>query len=945
MGLLDNTGFSPGRTTRVTFDVHDYALVQDPWWLTRHGEGIAGGAKRPLTDKVHYVRGIGWQLETLHDNAYLLHDENAGYSEHMDLATGGLLAVASSPTKSLPTLPGVPTGSQVAGDDFNQMQVGAGDTWGGASYRLGSDQSSYPDPTSSDDVIPMDRVYVGDEPMTPDQVLSMRFYMPGTGGGDSIGSIATVYFSGLDSSAQGGAAGTGEYALKLRADGKAFLFEKKRSDGSWTIRLVFRWSPAHFNTKAWHYLVIRSDAWYSNDVGAWLGHIINFECQVEQAYAPGALGVGPGVTASAGFHTTQYLVPTTQDFNPTPVPVRLDIRRDVRMKVSLSFTEFEETGTLQTQTFHCPFQMGAMDGVDPTIEIRITGQLPQTTSVGIALYGKDGTACGVSGDSGTSDSQVWKSFTRLAGQQEYYAVLTFHRSTDKKHSPAIDAFYLVRDGTVSETGPTPFVAPPMSVTDWSVVGPSMDPRTESASIGLLSLQDGFTVGAEGVADPLAPLNTRSGLGCRIDLLNLPDTVVNGNTVNESVLFLGKLQTMRRKRLGVRRWSPLMKEGASAISAYPSMTWWQGKAVIVGLWKRLMQAKTNKTFNFADKDPSTNELYTITKICQILLSNAGLPSKMMEIEDLPIKLMCDVADKSIAGQVEIFSEAMAWVMQLMRDYLGAALIIDPNATNGGGAGDVMGCVRMKLPPRPDGSGNYKPLAAFVDDANWTSGLYAKMSLPSYPATVRADGASIPTCPVLGRTVEYRDEPPEGNAVYVSGAAATVHQDGVLASASAPGQLWAVIYNWPAAKFLDGQPIAVDPTHPDYTDGTPNMIVNVDPGLNTQQAVNFAARRIFDLACHRREYVTFSAPIVLVVDADDAHQIRPRKLRWGDPVLYQGKTWWVGGEVTEANGERGGTRNSLAVYELFRIPLLQEVQDGVTTVYQAYQVYAPIAAGVA
>jgi hypothetical protein len=934
------SGYTPGRTSTVTFDVPDYTMVQEQFWKSLTDLEITGEANTPGSANVIYLSGIGYRLSTKHDAAQFVHEEAATDS----LVVGGSpTGFIKQPIKRVIDATsgflGVPTGSQVQGDNFYRKQVVAGTSWDANAYQNITDYEGYPPPTETE-IIPLDRVRLGTTPLDPSDTIITRFYVPSMGGQASIGLIARIYFVGLASYPNGGQQGTGQYALSLNADGQAFLWELAQGN-VWALRRQFQWCPRHLVAKNSHFLMITSDAYLGSDA-KWHGTVINFTNQSGGTFSMGVVAVVAGLAVNGD--TTQYVVPQNgQTQNITFVPARADVRRDLRALFSVSLTKYAAQGTLVSQTFTVPRTLGAVGGNDPPFNVTFNGSIPAETSVSIAMYGADtGTACAPgTGPSGNNPTQVYASFQRQANEQSYYIVATLNASGDGSQSPYLNNLAIVRQGVVATYASVPFVVPPQSLQDYSIVGPGMDPTIETASIGLVSQQDGFTVAGQGVADPLAALNTRSGHSVMIEVNGLPANA-KGNTT--STIFLGKNSRINRYRKGVRRWLNPAQDGSSP-EVYPSPTWWFGKVLCNGLWKRLWQAKTIQTWNFGVNDPATGSLYTITKIINTLFSNAGLPGQMLDIASNPITLQADPKDKARAYQFEVFSEALAEAIELGRDYLGAALVVDPNATNGGGNTDKFGCVRLKLPPRPASNGSYPALCNFVDGPNWTAGLYANMNLNSYQPVARAwDGAMIPSCPLIQGTIRAGDEPPEGNVVYVVGGLATASGGSLSIGGTGtapPANLWAILHNWPAAHFFDAQPMPCDNTNPDYTDGSPNLIVIVDPTLNTQGAVNFACRRTFDLSCHRRNYMSFEAPVVMVTDPSDTLQIRQRPLRWGDCVMYNDGYWFVSNVNVDMEAPRGGTRNSSAVYELYQIPQLQEISDGVATVYQSFSLYGPIA----
>lgn len=748
--------------------------------------------------------------------------------------------------------------------------------------------------------------------MTPDQFLGIRFYCPELGSGAAIGPIARLYFTGLASYYGGVSTGVGNYALTLGGDGIAYLWELTVAN-SWAIRKRFVWSPPSTVTKAWHAIYIRSDA-YDSGGGVYKGSVINIQCMATQNGAAILLAAGAGT--SIGSDTTQYYVPQGQTPPAiTIVPPRVDIRRDIRALINISYTKFQTTGTLTTNMVQVPVQMGAVGAVDRPIFLNLFGSFTTGTGIAIDLRDSTGASCSAATALAYHNGVATQGFTRNAGQQSYYAIITFNANSSQSATPIVKAALFVRNGAVKSNSPTTFS--PKYLTSYSIAGAGADPQTETATFEFNDYESA-----------LSSLTGRSGHSVR-HTLTLPDAT-------QSILFIGKALASKRFRRGVGRANGLQKLAADKSNAigWPAEDWSSYIVTCAGLWDRLNQAKCTTTFDFSqDQADPQGRPWKVTDAISLLLSNAGLPSNMYDVPDLPIRLLVAPGDDaSQAFRIEVYAEIFPFVLGMVQEYLGGFVTIDYNATNGGSGSDKFGCVRVKFAPRPDAMGNYKPLANFVTDATWTDVIRSKFNLNSYPS-VTVGSQVIKDVPIRGKTLTEWIERPEGNMVYVTGTVAAAQ--GALLAVGNQVQLNSVIHNWPAAYFSDSQPIAPDTTSPDYTDGTPNIIVVVDPGLTTQAACDLRARRIFDLSCHARHHMSFEAPLALVMDAEDDLQIRKRKLMYGDPVTYNGETWFVSSCVPDVGGPRGGTRNSTAMYELFQVPVLQ---DG-TGVYAPGQAGAP------
>lgn len=83
---------------------------------------------------------------------------------------------------------------------------------------------------------------------------------------------------------------------------------------------------------------------------------------------------------------------------------------------------------------------------------------------------------------------------------------------------------------------------------------------------------------------------------------------------------------------------------------------------------------------------------------------------------------------------------------------------------------------------------------------------------------------------------------------------------------------------------------DRDHIDYL-GDLTEIHSVQPSLQTLEAVLWFSDIMFRRSCHGRLSATFQAPLYLVTDATDTALVRPRPLRFGDPIDVEGERAWV------------------------------------------------------
>ena len=960
-------GFTPGYTgSTTTFDVPDFGLNQPPFWRDLKGMQITGGQDLSALGQigVSFHKGIGWRLDTIHRQMQGVHEQGAAnnltifpspQSGPASTIPAGFLSI---PLYTPNTSTGVnPIASAVLGDYFLQKAVDVVNhpDWSSTQYVNQADQTAHPSPAVSGtfpqgdlEIVPLDRVGVGPNNHQPNQSLNLRIWIPELGAGASIGAIARIYFTGISgaSSANTNTWGNGQYALTLMADGQAFLWEHSYTGAAanlWLLRKQFHWAPPHKIANEWHRLAITSDAAQDN-LGNWHGSTISFLPQDNQEYQASALALAIGQAHQP--NETQYYIPQAAQVPMTPAPARMDIRRDICCLSSYAYDTFIATGTLVTQTVRVPIDMGVVGGTDDALFATWLGAFPKSGLASLNMFSVDGagvsTACvaatGINTDatSTMAGTFIAQGFTRNTDSttglpaQSYYATITLIADSTGLLSPTINRMFFVRNGAGSFGQPIPFTV--RYKTAFSKTGGGSDPQTETGRIELNDYEDVLTA-----------LKTRGGMSVRHEI-NVPTTA---NPNQTSTLFVGKVSQAARFRRGVgprRLNSPV--NPASGLAQWPAPHWCSYIITCMGLWLRLAQAKTTQTFNFSQDTGSVGGLpYKATDAISLLLANAGLPNQMLDIPSSDIRLLVARSDDSNdAYRCEVYSIIMDWVLGFARDYVAGRIVYDANATNGGGSTDKYGCIRLKFAQRPASDGTYSPvLANFVQGPDWNDGkIRSNMNLNSYGGNM-IGLQFVKNVPIRSRTLKEWVEPPEANAVYVTGTAATSGaQGGTLQAHAGTGNqsLIQVLHNWPAAHFFDGQPIPADPSNPDYTDGSPNIAILVDPGLTTQEGVDLVARRLFDFGCHARNHMTFEAPLVLVWDVSDGLQIRPRHLLYGDCVTFNDQYWFVGNVSIDQGGVRGGVRNSTAIYDLFQVPALMNPESTVDyhTVYVQGQNYS-------
>ena len=122
---------------------------------------------------------------------------------------------------------------------------------------------------------------------------------------------------------------------------------------------------------------------------------------------------------------------------------------------------------------------------------------------------------------------------------------------------------------------------------------------------------------------------------------------------------------------------------------------------------------------------------------------------------------------------------------------------------------------------------------------------------------------------------------------------------------------VLYNFKSCDFFTDQPIAADPDHPDYV-GYDLPLYVVDPTLQSEEAVNLVARRVFDVSCLSTRVASFMGPLLFIEHEDDAARVRP--LRFYDPITitrFGVDTTWL---VRSVNPIYDNDVAQMAMYEI-------------------------------
>lgn len=839
------------RSTRITFDGHYPSLIQ-PWFaLTKRADDMARSGHSAKSNVVR-LPGAGWVLKPYVFDPGKVHETTVGQDGIQSLGAGLATLAPSFVEKDFFRQSGLLdvayTGAPSSGSPMWQKRVEAGASF---DQRLSADQSAYPSPATSDDVVAMDRAYLSSSNFEPDDTALFRFFVPGSTI-QAAGAIATLYFTGPAGS-DSFADGCGQYALKLFGDGLARLYERQTGvlgSSMWTLRDTFRWAHPQLVFGTMHQLCVGSDAAYIEATGRYVGRRMFFRTTAT-AQPTGKGIVGPLIDAlvsaailaidlDSGAFDSVYHKPGPSDHPAEVAPVRVDLRRDVRAICQVSKGQYPTEGELKDDQF----TMGFPPTTDLPLVVEWYASTPSGCTVDVKVYDAD-TDVELTGGTTVFTDELGgqKSYTVNSGQDKYYAKAFFTGPGDK--TPLLSELRFFRD-PLTETPDQATTSFPqrstmrqVDVTRVSVTGPGPDPSHETCGFGL---QDYV-----GYAEFL---KSRSGMPVKVD------TTYDSGGVDRTVLFRGYVSEARgRKRF-------------TGDKSYPYAEAYAFDVTAMGEWRRLAEQLAPKRFSWYDQGAQAP--YKITEVVRTLLGTSGYPASMIDVPDLPLRLFSQNADEWV---LEPGSSMADVIVDLARDYLGAYMVFDPNA----GADGMWRLLQQKTAP-------YNVLARF------------EQGHPGDGIVVSADGAygtDAETSPlgnaqtvvktfVRKGTLEQWVVPPEGNIVTVYGYAGG--PNGAEAGQPEGAVLSQTLLNVRSYNFFN-----LDPAHANYPDGSHadylGRIVPIkvyDPSLQGCEAVNWVCKRVYQAACFAQKYLSFEAPLILVTDADDAEQTNPRPLRFYDAV---------------------------------------------------------------
>lgn len=864
---------TPDRETRITFGKYRRQITQPAYVFDRVageiGASLFGDAAASARTGATHVLGLGIQLASTRPVVTSVFDTLVANWTPITTGVSSILAAGMQTYRYW--RPFVATGVVYDGEVASGGQhlrkiVAAGDSW---DSRLSADETSFDQPFPGDDIVNLDRVVRSIDVADPRKTIMFWFTMP-SNMAIAGSSICTLYFSGPVGS-DPTFYGYGQYAMKFFGDGTAILYERGRRVSSGLDIWVRRW--------AWQYA--------SSVVGGQL-YMIDIHCNVRSDCQTGEL-TGDKIVCVSSFggksmwtallrnqitlsglsmfgeeqlndRTTGSGIYRASNLESKPLqeaPYRIDQRRDARISLSLAQHQYQEEAELDDSVIVLPFiAKEPADGTAHPFILEWYADTPSGTTCDVKLFNKETGAEVPDGDLVISDClggrrsypvpsgglrKVYAKI-RMTGNVFRTPTLLRYRLKREAISETPDVTPVVVDGELDRDGDLPERA-------WhriSLNGPAEDPQGDTGS---------FVLSEFAPADN--SLQIASGTPIEIAVYRPSD-----NTL---------LSILHRGVLGPPSSEPL----ADGSTFYP-LNGAQTSHTSVGEFARLKRRLAPERMAFWDQD--ANRPMKVTDAIKWVFRNAG--ESVIDVGDLPVRLFGTDQQQLM---VEPSTPLADIAQQLAFDYLHGFLVFDPNA---GSTTD--GMWRMIRKPKPP----YKVLARFV--RTHPGALKLPTDITAY-GTSTIDGRTVGHIPILslnGKTTErITVEPPEGNRVTVYGSAPTntpVATQGVA-------RLTASAWNFQSYNALGLA--SSDPAYP-TPDGNPEYLgeevpIEVfDASLNTQDAVNWVCRRVAEFAFPSRTRMTFVAPLVFIVDPDDAYQVNPRPLRFGDAVQVlnrDGSTW--------------------------------------------------------
>jgi hypothetical protein len=691
--------------------------------------------------------------------------------------------------------------------------------------RLTADQAAVPGPAfDAFQSYPVDRILAGKVTYQPNCPFMLRYETPHQWEGSDV--LFRFYFGGLTPIVQDGFSEGmlretgGAFCLELRGSGTAALYEAEANDASTPWRRRFEFRYAEPHAGSRLVETLGIIPHANNRIGLFSA--------AGDLFAPGFALLGlVGAIAGVALHSQ---------------PATLNVFHDLPAETGHLHTQAATGPGIvrvdQRQDLRSPFSiircsypslLAGESGYIVDAPFAVSYPLPAGTPMELvvdAFYppGLSGTL--VNGWLYDADTfaplaldTLTGKFLSNANQRRYYAVLQL-TSGDGLQTPVLYGYHVRVSGLFRQNFRIPRQVDIDSV---DITGPDTTPDHEQG-----------TATRKDIRNDLAILRTRDRIRASLSLVGPGGAVI-------SHLFEG--ETLQPEG----NW-----RGKPGMGGYPSAEWRDFDNLrLVGLWARIADQFSLSTVDFSrDVAASTGAQrvpWKVTDILRELFHNSGFDDTQLDIPDLPVRLWPGPAGPSFEVRAEDYiltfgTDLATAIRKLSWDYLGMVILWDPNA----GPSGMWRLIRNPTPPYT------RFLARFHTSDPGPAGRRLPHVAAGYPA-----GTTFVT------HFDSWIKAPEVNIVTVRG---------MLPHGG--GQIEQVARNENSIS---------NPAHPDYLGRAIPVVFPPDPTLNSQSAVDWATRIIYDAAAHAQKWFSLQSPLLLVTDGTDPHQVRPRPLRINDLVL--------------------------------------------------------------
>lgn len=864
-----------GRTNVVVFN--DYLpSANQPWMATtRLAQEMAHSANASPVNVV-YLPKIGYKLLSYH----LSPGDAAWYTA----AQAGIISVAAGlatvalnfyedPTFAQQVITGLvyAAGVQMQGTPMITARIPTGDDITGSV--LTADQASFPSPDPTDPV-PLARVFVSNSgAVMPWDNLTFQVYAPASAL-LSRGTFATFYFNGPAScSAQAvndsTKLGTGQYSLKLCGDGRAILFELL-NDKTWKVQFWFYWNTDPLPV-TWSLISITMvQRMWQDANGNYFGDSISF-LQDSFGRSPNSFSLVELIADIASLDARLqkgpvplYTVPIVGDQpNVTVCPVRVDIAAGCKATFQVAKHAYYSSGYLLDDfiSFDQPLT------TDQLIYLYWNGVLPSECAWTATMSDENGNPCAPSGaqttyNTATGQTSV-QAFVPNSAQRYSQVKISCNASTDTFQSPTLTSYDVYRSPVYTETNPLALVqCPQRAPITGEVVGAlpinsivSIDISPQEADPGA----ENATVVVEDFTGDLEFLGDRNMVPIRIYTQELVGSSPGIPTL--CPIFSGYVLTPEGER---RR--------GTGENLYPAIDWTRWTLHCTGEWARTSEGLLPKRKKWVEPPPSptAGQPNKITDIIRFAWETRYPPS-MVQVPDLEPRLFTTDPNAYVT---EAGTRIVDLTAEMGNDVLGSYSIFDESAGEDG----MLRLLEQKSAP-------YNNLAVFEIQHPTELAGDGVPRLPQWAksyATTTVGRQLVQHTPIFAGTYSQSNERAEGNIVVTTGVA--MGSNVASAGSSDSALMTQIAIQTQSYNFFN-----LSPSNRNYPDGSSPEFYNrvvpievVDYTLQTEAAINWKTRRIFDKACFRRFYLSFTAPMLLVTDVTDPYQNTPRRLRFYDAV---------------------------------------------------------------